>query len=462
METVPEQTEPPLGAPASSRADQQTGPPLGAPGSSRADQQAEPPLETPESPDSDQLTPRDAGTVDLGRDDRAALRRARLALQLRRLAPIFAVYLATRGLLILVAIVQGALGHHAIDTQLSNWDGLWYRQLTNHGYPTYLPHCPEVPPNGCTLGRTTLGFLPLYPISMWLVAHAFSTGTDAAGLIVSLIGGLVATVFVERLASGWWGEVSGRRAAVLFCLFPGSVVFSMMYSEGLLLPLAAGCIYALERRRWLLAGILAGFATATAPDALALIPACGASALIELRRHGWQDRKARRSLLAPVLSTAGVASFAIFLWAWTGTPFATLRAQHTGWGERTDPFALVNQAKTLVREISFTHFNNPTINLNLVIGLLGAVVLVIGLIRLFRKPRQVSIEAMAWTLGIAFLATTSEYVPPNPRLLITAFPAVVVLAHRLTRRGYVRLILANGVLLVVLSAVTFVGTTLRP
>jgi hypothetical protein len=297
---------------------------------------------------------------------------------------------------------------------------------------------------------------------MWLVAHAFSTGTDAAGLIVSLIGGLVATVFVERLASGWWGEVSGRRAAIVFCLFPGSVVFSMMYSEGLLLPLAAGCIYALERRRWLLAGILAGLATATAPDALALVPACAASALIELRRHGWQDRKARRSLLAPILSTVGLASFAIFLWAWTGTPFATLRAQHTGWGERTDPFALVNQAKTLVREISFTHFNNPTINLNLVIGLLGAVVLVIGLILLFRKPRQVSIEAMAWTLGIAFLATTSEYVPPNPRLLITAFPAVIVFAHYVGRRGYVRLLLANGVLFVVLSAVTFVGTTLRP
>jgi hypothetical protein len=157
-----------------------------------------------------------------------------------------------------------------------------------------------------------------------------------------------------------------------------------------------------------------------------------------------------------------VVSFGAFLWAWTGTPFATLRAQHTGWGERTDPFALVNQVKSLAREISFTHFNHPTINLNLVIGLLGAVVLAIGLVLLFRRPRQVSIEGMVWTLGIAFLATTSEYVPPNPRLLITAFPAVLVFARYVGRRGYVRLIVANGVLLVLLSAITFVGHTMRP
>jgi hypothetical protein len=414
-----------------------------------APEQTPVPVDSPES--AGELGSPAGWAVVLDRGDRAALRRARLAIELRRLAPIVAIYVATRGLLIVVAIVNGALRHHSIDTQFANWDGLWYRELTNQGYPTYVPHW-----------RTTLGFFPLYPISMWLVAHAFSTSTDVGGLIVSAIGGLVATVFVERLASGWWGEATGRRAAVLFCLFPGSVVFSMMYSEGLLLPLAAGCIYALERRRWLLAGILAGFATAVGPDAMALIPVCLASALIEVRRHGWQDRKARRSLLAPLLSTAGVVSFGAFLWAWTGTPFATLRAQHTGWGERTDPFALVNQVKSLAREISFTHFNHPTINLNLVIGLLGAVVLAIGLVLLFRRPRQVSIEGMVWTLGIAFLATTSEYVPPNPRLLITAFPAVLVFARYVGRRGYVRLIVANGVLLVLLSAITFVGHTMRP
>jgi hypothetical protein len=67
-----------------------------------------------------------------------------------------------------------------------------------------------------------------------------------------------------------------------------------------------------------------------------------------------------------------------------------------------------------------------------------------------------------WTLGVSFIALTSEWVPPNPRLLITAFPVVIVLAYYLERRGFYRLLVINGILLVTMSAITFVGFTLRP
>ena len=99
------------------------------------------------------------------------------------------------------------------------------------------------------------------------VAHYEILSTTVAGLIVSGIGGMVATVLVQRLATGWWGDRTGRKAVLIFCLFPGSVVFSMVYAEGLVLALAAGCILGLQQRRWLLAGALAGIATATEPEA---------------------------------------------------------------------------------------------------------------------------------------------------------------------------------------------------
>lgn len=87
----------------------------------------------------------------------------------------------------------------------------------------------------------------------------------AAGGVIAGLGGLVATMLVQRLATSWWGQRAGRRAALLFCLFPGSVVFSMVYAKGILIPIAAGCILGLERRRWVLAAVLAGIATATEP-----------------------------------------------------------------------------------------------------------------------------------------------------------------------------------------------------
>ena len=369
------------------------------------------------------------------------------------------VYLGTRVLLLVVALVNGTLRHHAFTHELSQWDGLWYRMLADHGYPMHVSHV-----------QTTLGFFPVYPGIVWAVSHVFVVpiahweilSTTIAGVIVAGIGGLVATVLVQRLATGWWGEHAGRKAVLIFCLFPGSVVFSMVYAEGILLPLAAGCILALQKRRWVLAGALAGVATATEPEALVLVVVCAVSALLELRRRGFADRSARRSLIAPALSVVGVGAFASFLWIWTGSPFASLIAQRDGWSEKTDLLALVHLAQITSSQISLRHFNHPTIDLNLVVGLVGAVVLIVLLVLVLRNRREMSVEAIVWTLGISWLAVTSEYTPPNPRLVITAFPAVIVLARYVHGKWWTALLWVNGVALVGLSALTFVGTTLRP
>jgi hypothetical protein len=204
----------------------------------------------------------------------ASRRRARTRLSeaaRQELLWITVLYVAARGLLLLVAYLNGTFGHHNFLHELANWDGLWYRSLANHGYP-----------NHASFAQTNLGFFPLFSVAIYaleqplllLTNHDASWCATVAGVIISGLGGLVATVLVHRLAEGWWDRDTARRATILFIVFPGSVVFSMVYSEGLLLPLAAGCIYALERRRWVLAGILAGFGTAVQPVGLALAPVC--------------------------------------------------------------------------------------------------------------------------------------------------------------------------------------------
>jgi hypothetical protein len=369
------------------------------------------------------------------------------------------VYLGTRVLLIALALVEGAVRHHPLANEFANWDGMWYRWLANAGYPDHVIHA-----------RSTLGFFPLYPLVIWVAArplllvtsHSSIWAITWAGVFVSTVGGLVATVLIQRLATGWWGDSAGRRAAALFCLFPGSVIFSMVYAEGIMIPLAVGCILALQKRRWLLAGVLAAFATASEPEALVLIPVCAVSAGLELRRSGWRLQSARRALLAPVLSVCGAGAVAGFMWAWAGTPFASLLTQRYGWRERTDLLAIPHMAIRLSHEISFAHFDHPTINLNLPVGLIGAAFLIVALVLLARARRTVSVEAIVWTLGISWIALTSEYVWPNPRILITAFPALIILARYLKGRPYVVLLAVNGALLAGMSWLTFVHVTLRP
>jgi len=376
----------------------------------------------------------------------------------RDLLFVLGIYLASRCLLLLAAYLQASLGHHDFLHEVSNWDGLWYRELANQGYPSH--------PSDA---QTTLGFFPLFPLAIYLVEPIFKvTGHDAiwaasvSGMLISMIGGAIACVYIYRLAEGWWDRFTARRATVLFILFPGSVVFSMVYSEGLLMPLAAGCIFYLERRRWLLAGVLASFATAVQPVAVVLIPVCAISALLEWRRRGWRLSALRRVIVAPLLCGLGLACFAVFLWLWTGTPLANYRAQHHGWSEKTDALALVHLTTRLAGEVSFSHFNSPTINLNLVVGLIGAVLLGGMLILVVLQRRRISPEALVWTAGVSFLALTSEFVPPNPRLLITAFPAIMVLGRYARGRFWTLLLWSNVLLLAGLSMLTFWGTTLRP
>jgi hypothetical protein len=236
----------------------------------------------------------------------------------------------------------------------------------------------------------------------------------------------------------------------------------MVYSEGLLLPLAAICIWALERRKWWVAGIAAGFGSAVQPVGLVLAPVCASAALVQLWRHGWRSREFRSSLKAPLLSVVGVVCFMAFMWAWAGNPFATYIAQHHGWGEKTNVLAMVDLVQRMAPSFDLNHFNHPTIDLNLVFGVIGAVIMIVELVLLWFYRRELSLPAIVWTVAIIFLALTSEYTPPNPRMVITAFPGLLLFARYLKGRSFNLLIALNFVLFVVLSALTFVGFSMRP
>jgi hypothetical protein len=372
------------------------------------------------------------------------------------------------------------LAQSPLGRELSNWDGVWYVNVALHGYPHAALHV-----------QSTLGFMPLYPALIWLLSHVLFGSVLIAGLLISLAGGAVATVLVQRLSREWWGEAASRRAVLFFCFFPGSIVFSMVYSEGLTVPLTAGCLLALSRRRWLLAGVLAALATAVEPVALAVIPACLAAAWQELRRRGLRDRVAWRSLLAPVLSPLGIVAFAVFLWAWTGTPLASYDTQRyaPGWAEKSSVLTIFTDVQHMVHELF--DFGSPiyprNINLNYENGVFGAIFMLVGLWlmwrlqrRIRRRPRTldsslaeasagasppngISLPAVVLTLAVGALTLTSANTPPNPRMLLCAFPAVVAIAAAVGRRRPFLALIGSELLLTILcSALVFVNVTLRP
>lgn len=334
------------------------------------------------------------------------------------------IYCCSRLLVLAVAGADVLITHRSLGGELSLFDGQWYLKLAAHGYPAR-----------AIAGKSTLGFLPLYPLAIQGLSNALDTSLLVAALIISFAGGLIAALLVQRLATYWWGEHTARRAVLAFCLFPGSVVFSMAYSEGLTLPLVLGCLLALRSRRWLVAGLLAGLASAVEPAALMLFPVCLAVALRQVRGLGWRDHQARLSLLAPLLAPAGLGAFAAYLWSRTGTPFASYDAQHTGW-HQGDPFTLLSLpiARRLLHHPSAAL--GHLLNLSLWNGVLGSIFLVCALVALYRVRHELTAGVMAWTCGVGVLTLWSVMSLTNARMLLIAFPAVVVWARSLSGRRW--------------------------
>jgi hypothetical protein len=358
-------------------------------------------------------------------------------------------YVMSRLLLLAVAGAVAAFNHQRLGTAASRFDGQWYLRLAEHGYPTTALHA-----------KSTLGFFPLYPIVARAVAWVTTLPVPLASLLTSLTGGLVAAVLIQRLATEWWGEQAGRRAVLIFCLFPGTVVFSMTYSECVTLPLAIGCLLALRSQRWWVAGLLAGLATAVEPVALVLVPVCIVTAVTQIRRRGWGDPVARSSLAAPLLAPLGIGGLAVFFWAWTGTPFAAYLAQHYGWHQQNQPLALL--ALPVARHL-FSHVGQLVPHIfawNTFNGVLGGVFLVWSIIALVRVRREVSAGALSLPISIAAVTLWSILTPPNARMLLIAFPAVLVWGRRLSGRRLVLFVAVETAVLLFTSALTFAGLML--
>ena len=127
------------------------------------------------------------------------------------------------------------------------WDSVYYVQIAQDGY-TQLKQA---------------GFFPLYPYVVGIV-DTVTRSTVVAGVLVSLVGFAAGLWLFERLAILETGREDVARWAVwLLALFPASLFFSAVYTEGLFLLLSVGAFLAARRGTWWAAGLLGGLAAMT-------------------------------------------------------------------------------------------------------------------------------------------------------------------------------------------------------
>lgn len=379
----------------------------------------------------------------LSLDGVTARRRAdRVAALWRRHGLAVTAYGASRAVVFVMVSTVAAVHGASRSGVLTGWDGRWYLQLARHGYPSVVPH-----------GQSTLGFLPVYPLLMRAFASLPGVSLVAAGVLINQAGGLASTILLQRLTAGWWGEETARRATLLYAFFPGTVVFSMVYSDGLFLALVMACLLCLDQRRWWAAGAFAAVATATGADGFALVGGCATAAGLHIwRTRAWRHRRELVSLAAPGLAPAGLVAFGAYLWARVGSPLASLHAQRRYWGNHVDTLSLFHHYQLLLK-LGGTE-------INLTVGLLGVPFVIGSRFLLYRLRDRPPGPTIVWGAAVTVASLFSAGLTPNPRMLLFSFPSAVVVGRYLRGPAFAGVILASVGALVWLSWATLSGWVL--
>jgi hypothetical protein len=205
-----------------------------------------------------------------------------------------------------IHVVQNLPAHPGYLTMLTNWDGQWYQDIAEHGYPSYLPldafgHVDQNP----------WAFFPLFPGLVRLVMFVTAGNFALAATIVSTTCAGLAMVVLFRMIRETGGLFLATLSVVTLCIAsPAALVFQAAYSEGPALLLILVCLWLLRRRRygWLLLAAVALSLARPIVGALAIVVALH---WVQRKRH--DPTFSRREQIGVALVCGAIAS-TFFLW----------------------------------------------------------------------------------------------------------------------------------------------------
>jgi Mannosyltransferase (PIG-V) len=210
-----------------------------------------------------------------------------------------------------------------------SWLGLWqqwdapsFLDIAQHGYP-----------GGPGEREHLVAQLPFYPLTIW-ITHLLIPNWHAAAVVVSNICTTAALAYFFLLVQMDF-DVAIARRAVLFCaIFPTAYFLHIAYSEGVFLLLTVAAVFYARRSQWLVAAVLASFATATRLPGAAVLPALVVEYLHQ-RNFRWRAIRADAAFLA--LIPLGAAAYLWINYRGFGDPFhffavqKELSAASVGW-----------------------------------------------------------------------------------------------------------------------------------
>ena len=190
-------------------------------------------------------------------------------------------------------------------------------------------------------------FFPFYPLMIRIFSYPLqifglneiATAT-LAGVLVSALGALFGMLALYDLTKDSLGEEGALRASFYLIIFPTGFFLTQVYTEGLFVGLAFGCLAMLKQKHWLAAAILGACATMTrAVGVTLMIPMF----ITWFRTGDWLDLDLewrqifhqgipRNPLIRALLAFLPLSAFIIWKFSYLGLAFDYIEANYFGRG----------------------------------------------------------------------------------------------------------------------------------
>jgi len=309
--------------------------------------------------------------------------------------------------------------HYSLWHLIASWDSGRYLTIAAHGY-SYIP--------GNLRHDVIFAWFPGYPAAIDALSWIPGVGIDRAALTVTIAAGLAAAWGLARLGLALTGDwrISLLMVA-LWAVAPGSLVWTMLYSEALFCALAVWALLALVERRWLTAAGLTILAGTVRSTALALIAAVVVAALLTVV-PALRSREPAGAWWRPM--AAALAAPVGLLGYWAYSAWATHHLAGFVWVEKNAHNSF-DWGKGIILAAKSAIISGPTPQAALTLLVIAAAVV----LTVCSLTERIPVYLHVYTLVVVVLALAPGpyYLGSKPRFLLPAMLLGLPLARLLAR-----------------------------
>ena len=309
--------------------------------------------------------------------------------------------------------------HYSLWHLIASWDSGRFLHIAAHGY-SYVP--------GNLRLDVIFAWFPGYPAAIDSLSWIPGVGAHRAAFTVTIAAGLAAAWGLTRLGLTLTGD---RRISLLmvalWAVAPGSLAWTMLYSDALFCALAVWSLVALVERRWLTAAGLTILAGTVRSTALALVAAVLVAALPPLIR-ALRAREPLRTWWRPAAAVVSAPLGLVGYWAYSA--WATHHVAGFAWVEENAHNSF-DWGKGIILAAKQAIIYGPNASVALTLLVIAAAVILTACSLAERIP--VCLHAYTLVVIVLALAPGPYYLGSKPRFLLPAMLLGLPLARPLAR-----------------------------